>query len=64
MTSHLSPLHVTMRACLAVYRSQGPVVLRHHNGCVSACDFAKDGQCIYFTCMQEVSMQHNKSLSL
>ena len=46
MASHLFLLHVITRACLAVYRSQGPVVLRHHNGCVSACDFAKDGQCI------------------
>ena len=32
--------------CLALlsYRSEGPVLLNQHNGCVSSCDFSRDGK--------------------
>lgn len=29
---------------LISYRSEGPVVLKYHEGCVSSCSFSKDGE--------------------
>ena len=28
------------------HRSEGPVVLRNHEGCVSSCSFSKDGEMV------------------